>query len=61
VKDRDAAKLSTVPFCLVSSEVGVHGLEERADEGHLEHRPDNAMFAVLVASWEVSVAVFVVL
>ena len=39
MKDRDAAELSTVPFCLVLMEFRVHRLQERSDEGGFERRP----------------------
>ena len=50
VEDGDTAQLCALPFLLVFPEIGLHGLQEGPDKGHLECRANNAMFAPLVAT-----------
>lgn len=42
VEDGDAAEGTAEPLGMVFFKLGVHGLEERADEGRLEKRASNA-------------------
>lgn len=42
VEDGDAAEGTAEPLGMVFFKLGVHGLEERADEGSLEKRASNA-------------------
>lgn len=49
MEDGDAAERTADPFTVVLFELGVHGLQEGADEGHLPGRTDNRAFAPDVA------------
>ena len=48
VEDGNAAKLATVPLCLVLPEVWSHAVEERSNERRLPRGADDAMFLKLV-------------
>lgn len=41
MEDRDAAERTAGPFGIVLLKLGVHGLQEGANEGHLPRWPNN--------------------
>lgn len=50
VEDRDAAQGTALPLGIVLLELGVHGLQERTNEGLLESRANNAPLVQKVAN-----------
>lgn len=51
MEDGDAAQRTTGPFGVVFLKLGVHGLEEGADEGHLEEGTLNRALVHDVGDW----------
>jgi hypothetical protein len=55
MKDGDTAERSAGPLGIVLFKLGIHGLQEGTDEGHLHGRPLDATLVEYVADWRTEV------